>query len=57
MVATQLLLHNVGIKKSTGDGRHDKSDTLIRYEKDGGPPGGMMTVSEDKRRVMLNDIE
>jgi hypothetical protein len=57
MVSMQLLLHNIGIKKSTCDGRHNKGDTLMRYEKNGGPPSGMMMVSEDKRIFTLNSIK
>ncbi|KAG2109525.1 hypothetical protein DEU56DRAFT_920321 [Suillus clintonianus] len=56
-VATQLLVHHIGMEHAKRDGRHDKGDFLMRYPKDCGPPGGPMTESEDRQSFVLEGVE
>lgn len=57
LVNTQLLVHHIGVHRSDRDGRHNKTDALLRYAKDGDPPGGLATLSQDSKSFTLHDIE
>lgn len=53
MVATQLLIHHVGVQHAMRDGRHDKGDVLMKYEKHSGTVAG----SDNRRSFVLEDVE
>lgn len=52
LVATQLLVHHIGVHKNNRDGRHDQGDLLCRYALDGGPPCGIVTEADGKSFVL-----
>lgn len=57
LVATQLLVHHIGVERADRDGRHDKGDMMMKYSKDGGPPGGDLTTSDDRQSFVLDGVE
>ncbi|KAG1766592.1 hypothetical protein EDD22DRAFT_950517 [Suillus occidentalis] len=56
LVATQLLVHHIGMNKSERDGRHNQANMLCRYMLDGGPPCSIVAAS-DKKSFILNYVE
>ncbi|KAG0693692.1 hypothetical protein DFH29DRAFT_1007023 [Suillus ampliporus] len=57
LVATQLLVHHTNVEHAKRDGRHDKGDFLMKYAKDGGPPGDTVTRSDDRQSFVLKGVE
>ncbi|KAG1721947.1 uncharacterized protein EDB91DRAFT_1256291 [Suillus paluster] len=57
LVATQLLVHHTNVEHANRDGRHDKEDFLMKYAKDGGPPGDTVTQPDDRQSFALKGVE